>query len=140
MLPSHARKTLLAQHARLRELLTAAERSAAKVLAKQADATVFLAQVGELLVLLEDHNTAEEAILKPMLMSSDVLGPLRANRMFEEHAAEHVAFRIALSGKGADIVDGFADFAEELLAHMEAEERTFLSPAVLRDPAAADSA
>jgi hypothetical protein len=79
-----------------------------------------------------DHNDVEERLLEPFLSSSDAWGPLRVDRMLEEHAAEHAAFLAQLEGNTAEIAARFADFAEDLDAHMAAEERTFLSRRVLQ--------
>jgi hypothetical protein len=53
--------------------------------------------------------------------------------MFEEHAAEHASFREAMTGSALAIAARMAELAEDVDAHMAAEERTFLSPGVLRD-------
>jgi hypothetical protein len=42
--------------------------------------------------------------------------------------------RDVLSGSELEIARRMADFAEHLSAHMDAEERTFLAPTVLREP------
>jgi hypothetical protein len=53
--------------------------------------------------------------------------------MLEEHVAEHAAFWELLSGTQAEVAERIGELAEELDAHMAAEERTFLSPVTLRD-------
>ena len=53
--------------------------------------------------------------------------------MLEEHVAEHSAFWDYLKGTRGEVADKISDLAEELDAHMAAEERTFLSPVTLRD-------
>lgn len=142
MNPSEARQKLLQQHVRLRELVSEAGGLAARLL-------VVARELGDVVagsVLLEfrqaihglqeavaEHNACEEAVLEPVLRGADAWGPLRVERMFEEHKAEHAAFLNALSGDELDVAARFAELAEDLDAHMAAEERTFLSPAVLRD-------
>ena len=46
------------------------------------------------------------------------------------------AMRGALAGEDLDVAPRVADLVEELIAHMDAEERTFLHPAVLHPHAA----
>ena len=60
-------------------------------------------------------------------------GSLMVDRMLEEHVAEHAAFWELLSGTQAEVAERIGELAEELDAHMAAEERTFLSPVTLRD-------
>jgi iron-sulfur cluster repair protein YtfE (RIC family) len=141
MTPSQTRDKLLQQHARLRELMSAAAKLAARLLAAGAvDAAAtdealleFRGAVQDLRAAVAEHNETEEAILAPVLRAADAWGPLRVDRMIEEHAAEHAAFRAALAGDELDVAERMGDLAEELDAHMAAEERTFLSAAVLRD-------
>jgi hypothetical protein len=61
------------------------------------------------------------------------VGSLLVDRMLEEHVAEHAAFWEILSGTRGEIADPIDDLADEIDAHMLAEERTFLSPVTLRD-------
>ncbi|MEO8702775.1 MAG: hypothetical protein ABI867_22210 [Kofleriaceae bacterium] len=53
--------------------------------------------------------------------------------MLEEHLAEHAAFWELLCGSRAEVAGRIEELAEELEAHMVAEERTFLSSATLRE-------
>jgi iron-sulfur cluster repair protein YtfE (RIC family) len=79
-----------------------------------------------------EHNASEEALLVPILGEDATIGPARIARMIEEHAAEHAAFRAALAGAPEEVAIRLEELAEEIDAHMAAEERTFLSPGVLR--------
>jgi len=139
MLPSQARERLLRQHAGLRELLETAARLAGQVLADAAggaaphDRTELHAVLAKLQDAMAEHNAAEEALLEPMLLDGDAWGPQRVARMMEEHRGEHATFRAALSRDDLEVAAGLAELAEDLDAHMMAEERTFLSPGVLRD-------
>jgi iron-sulfur cluster repair protein YtfE (RIC family) len=132
MKPSEARAQLLAQHARIRALLEGAGTAARQVLAG-AGGVDFRRIADELRAALVEHNLAEEAVLEPILRAGDAWGPVRVSRMIEEHAGEHAAFREALDGTDGEVAARMADLAEEIEAHMLAEERTFLSPSVLRD-------
>jgi iron-sulfur cluster repair protein YtfE (RIC family) len=117
--PASARARLLYEHDRLRELLAAAV--AAPDLHRVLE---------ELRLAFAAHNASEEALLVPILEEDPAWGPARIARMMEEHVAEHAALRAALNSE--DVAARIADIAEEIEAHMAAEERTFLSPGVLR--------
>jgi acetoin utilization protein AcuB len=52
--------------------------------------------------------------------------------MLEEHAAEHAAFWRRIEASRHDIAANIEELSDELDAHMAAEERTFLSPLILR--------
>lgn len=131
--PSQARAHLLAEHAKLRAALARAERIAAEAL---AGATVAV-QLHEVLQQCRDlfaaHNESEERLLGPILLQDPAWGQARIDRMLEEHRAEHAEMRAALTGTDNDVAARVADLRELIEAHMDAEERTFLSRAVLRD-------
>ena len=67
-----------------------------------------------------------------VLAGTDRWGAKLVDRMAEEHIAEHAAFWELLSGTRTEVVARICELAEELDAHMAAEERTFLSPEVVR--------
>jgi iron-sulfur cluster repair protein YtfE (RIC family) len=140
MLPSKAREELLCQHAALRDLLGQATKLAGRVLASAAHGKPDVPDLPELHRVLArlqaamaTHNVTEEALLEPMLRDADAWAPQRIARMMEEHRGEHAVFCDALVGTDLVVAARLRDLAEELDAHMMAEERTFLSPAVLRD-------
>src|SRR5262245_16958696 len=132
MRPREARDHLLGQHRRLRELIAATEGVAARILAGEDASVAFQKALAELRTALAEHNWAEESLLEPLLAEGDAWAPKRTARMFEEHQAEHAALKDALSGPEREVAARMADFAEEITAHMDAEERTFLAPTVLR--------
>jgi iron-sulfur cluster repair protein YtfE (RIC family) len=133
MTPNETRQHLLRQHGWLRELLNEARALAAQLVDGKPVEDPLAKIIDRLARTLAEHNAAEEAILEPILRDADAWGPVRVKRMFEEHTGEHAAFRAALVGDTPTVAARIADLAEELEAHMDAEERTFLSPAVLRD-------
>ncbi len=133
MKPSEVRKQLLEQHTHLRELFAIAQGLAAKLLAGDMVAAELQAVLVDLRSAFAEHNTSEEKVLEPLLGSGDAWAPLRVKRMVEEHTAEHAAFRAALAGETIEVAARIAELAEDVDAHMLAEERTFLNPAVLRD-------
>lgn len=129
-----AREHLLGQHGRLRQLIGEAEGLAARMLAGQELGPSFRRVVDELRTVLAEHNWAEETLLQPILARGEAwAAEKRTERMFEEHQAEHAALREALAGPDLEVAARMADFAEELTAHMDAEERTFLAPSVLKE-------
>jgi iron-sulfur cluster repair protein YtfE (RIC family) len=126
---TQARTLLLAQHERIRLLLKTCIR-----LAKQhppdGELDIALQQLRD---ELGEHNRAETEIIGQLLRGPAAWGSLLVDRMFEEHVAEHAAFWELLSGTQAEVAGRIDDLAEELEAHMAAEERTFLSPLTLQD-------
>jgi hypothetical protein len=124
---------LLEQHESLRSHAGQCAALAGRLLAGEWVAPEFTAEVRRLRNLFLVHNQTEERMLEPFLAGSDASGPLRVDRMLEEHAAEHAAFLRGLDGSTSEVAARFADFAELLDAHMAAEERTFLSPRVIAE-------
>jgi iron-sulfur cluster repair protein YtfE (RIC family) len=131
------RNRLLAQHERIRADVAECRAFAQRL----RDGEPFTAELDLALARLrtdfDDHNRTETGLLLPLLLHDSAgrgtRGMLLAERMLEEHAAEHAAFWERLLGPLAAIAAGMAELAEELDAHMAAEERTFLSPVLLRD-------
>jgi len=122
-----ARQRLLAEHERIRNLLAEAEQ-----FADLRTPGAFGAAVATLYRALAEHNAAEELMLLPLLRDVDLFSEKRIERMSEEHAAEHAALRAVLaSGGEAELAAALSELAEELRAHLDAEERTFLHPHVL---------
>ncbi len=133
MEPSQARAELLAQHDRLRQLFTEVQASADRLRAGETGPADFQRRLAELRREFAAHNESEERLLEPILRLDFAWGPARIARMLEEHGAEHTSFRDALAGPELEVAARFADLVEEIDAHIAAEERTFLSPGVLRD-------
>jgi hypothetical protein len=127
------RLLLLAQHDRLREHAETCVRFAKFYECGELSA----ADLDRALETLRDdfavHNTAETQVVRELLQGPAAWGSLLIDRMLEEHVAEHAAFWELLSGTRAEIAARITDLADELEAHMAAEERTFLAPATLRD-------
>lgn len=128
-----ARTQLLAHHERLRQeledciALARRARSGAQV-TRELDDTL-----AQLRVDFSAHNEAETAIIRQLLHQSTAWGTMLIDRMFEEHIGEHAVFWELLSGTRGEMIERIEDLAEQLDAHMAAEERTFLSPGTLRD-------
>lgn len=133
MEPSRARALILEQHERLRRLLTETQALADRVLAGGGGVAALEQQLELLRTAFWDHNQSEEALLEPILRLDFAWGPARIARMLEEHGAEHAAIREALAGGALEVAARLVELVEDIDAHMAAEERTFLSPGVLRD-------
>ena len=130
---TEARSTLLAQHEQLRLLLETCTRLARQ----QRDGEPVIAELDQSLAELRDefadHNRMETALIGELLQGPAAWGVQMVERMLEEHIAEHSAFWELLSGTAEQVAERIGELAEELDAHMFAEERTFLSPMTLRD-------
>jgi hypothetical protein len=127
------RLRLLAQHDRLRTHLqtcTRLARLAGEGVSAGAELDAALAMLREELAA---HNETEAAVIGALLRGPAPWGRLMVDRMFEEHVAEHAAFWELLSGTRDQVVARIEELADELDAHMAAEERTFLAPGTLRD-------
>jgi iron-sulfur cluster repair protein YtfE (RIC family) len=131
---------MLEQHAGLRRRVDRCAELSVRLLRGEAVEVELAAELAHLREQFGAHVDAEERLLEPALSASDAWGPLRVGRMIEEHEAEHHAFTERLVGDTRAVAARFAEFAEELDAHIAAEERTFLSPKVLADAAAAQAA
>jgi iron-sulfur cluster repair protein YtfE (RIC family) len=132
MTPSQAREKLLAQHGRLRADLARCCALASGV--RHGEPVEALdAVLTQLRFDFVEHNATETAVVRPLLKDSPEWGAVLLDRMLEEHVAEHAAFWELLIGTAAEVATRMDDLAEELDAHMAAEERTFLSPLVLDD-------
>jgi iron-sulfur cluster repair protein YtfE (RIC family) len=127
------RLQLLAQHDRLRAHLEACTRLAKLAGAGEPADAELDAALASLRDEFAAHNEAETAIIGELLRGPAAWGKLLIDRMFEEHVAEHAAFWELLSGTRAEVAARIEELADELDAHMAAEERTFLAPGTLRE-------
>lgn len=127
------RRILLSQHERLRGHVLACTRLAKLFREGQQTGR----ELEEALELLREefnvHNETETAVVRKLLHGPSAWGSLLVDRMLEEHVAEHAAFWELLSGTHAEVAARIDDLADELEAHMAAEERTFLAPVTLHD-------
>jgi iron-sulfur cluster repair protein YtfE (RIC family) len=130
---TETRTTLLAQHEQLRCLLDTCTRLAQEQRAGEPVTAELDKALAELRDEFADHNQMETAVIADLLHGPAAWGSLLIDRMLEEHVAEHAAFWELLSGTQAEVAERIGELAEELDAHMAAEERTFLSPMTLRD-------
>jgi iron-sulfur cluster repair protein YtfE (RIC family) len=132
MSTEHARLQLLAQHARIRTHLERCARLAKLAGYNDLAGLELDAGLASLREELSAHNQAETAIIGELLRGPGPWNKLLIDRMFEEHVAEHAAFWELLAGTRAEIAARIDELADEIDAHMAAEERTFLAPGPLR--------
>jgi hypothetical protein len=126
-MPSDIRRALLEEHRRLRLLLDeieAVQHQLAAGAPVQAELAYALDQLRRALAAHNEHETRE---LETLLRDVDAWGPIRAELMLREHVAEHLDL--------LDVFDVLAmhEAVARLRAHMDTEERTFLSERVLHD-------
>jgi iron-sulfur cluster repair protein YtfE (RIC family) len=130
------RNTLLAQHERIREDVATCRRLSERFRAGEPVAAELDLALAQLRADFDEHNRTETGLLLPLLLHSSqgqgTRGTRLAERMLEEHAAEHVAFWQRIDGPRHEVAANINEVADELEAHMAAEERTFLSPLILR--------
>ncbi len=133
MNPSEARLELLGQHEHLRTQLSLCTRLATLYRAGEDVGSALDAALSELREDFATHNQTESTIIGRLLHGPSAWGSLLVDRMLEEHVAEHAAFWELLSGSRGEVAGRIDELAEELDAHMAAEERTFLAPVTLQE-------
>lgn len=132
MTPRTALTELLAQHGKLRDLMTACEELADAVDAGVCEPTKLLREVARLRIAFAAHNEFEEQVLRPVLLESDSFGPVRIESMIAAHVNEHRSMGARLKHE-APVTGELRATIADLRGHLEAEERYFLTARVLRD-------
>jgi iron-sulfur cluster repair protein YtfE (RIC family) len=138
MKPSEIRSRILAEHDDLRRRLTGLERLAAHFLSERppGDKALRMA-VRELAATLEEHLSMEEELLLPAILDVDCWGPIRAERMMEEHDGQRATInRLNDISRCADLTElarGAQALGKTLLEDMRREESELLHPDLLRD-------
>lgn len=127
---STARKRLLGQHHAIRGRVAECVAVAKRFRAGETNEVELEEALERMRTDLYQHNLSETQLLRPLLSRTRQWGQRLLERMIEEHVAEHVAMWNVMNQAAAVIAHELDDLAEELDAHMVAEERTFL--AVLR--------
>jgi hypothetical protein len=133
MTPATTRLHLIGQHDRLRVHVEACTRLAKLYLVGEDVGTELDLALEGLRDEFSAHNEAETRVIRELLHGPAAWGSLMIDRMLEEHVAEHAAFWEILQGTRNEVAARVEDLADELDAHMAAEERTFLAPATLHD-------
>ena len=127
-----ARTALIAQHDKIRMHLSECSELAQQLRTGHSVDVELSAALAQLRSELTEHNTAEADLICPLLDNSPGWGTLLVDRMWEAHLAEHAALWEMLVGSTSEVAARMDDLVDDLDAHMAAEERTFLSPLVLR--------
>ena len=133
MKPDAIRQILLSEHQRIREDIAHCRYLSSRLCDGDFVQEQFDAAMEKLRDDFSSHNDTEAALIGPLLAESPQWGALLIDRMIEEHVAEHGAFWDVLSRNPTEVAQRFDELIEDLEAHMAAEERTFLSPVVLRE-------
>jgi hypothetical protein len=132
--PSAVRRAFLDDHVRLRRSLRELEQLAERAIVNARFAPDVVEAARSFCVALDAHNDAEEGQLEDLLRTGDAWGSIRLENMLLEHLEEHRELREALTAPDAlSLSRAIPQFAEDLRAHMDHEEKTFLSAEVLRD-------
>jgi iron-sulfur cluster repair protein YtfE (RIC family) len=136
-----ARQNIRAQHDRIRSLLVRAGAVAEKALDGHSPSPDAVASaIGDIHTTITVHLAFEEDVLLPILDDDLPLGPERGRRLVEEHRRQ----RAMLEGLHREACVGpelptlaakLAFLTFWLLADMAEEERTFVTPEVIRDDA-----
>jgi hemerythrin HHE cation binding domain-containing protein len=134
-----ARRSILIQHKRIRTLLARAGEIAERALDQEAlPENAVASAIADIHATLEVHLTFEEKVLVDIFNDDLPLGPIRVARLRDEHARQ----RATLVGLHAEAKAGprvpmlaakLAFLTNWLLDDMIEEERTLLTPEVVRD-------
>ena len=127
-----ARTTLIAQHDKIRMHMSKCSELARQLRSGQTVDVELGVALAQLRSDFTKHNTTEADLIRPLLDDSPGWGTLLVDRMGEAHVAEHAALWEMLVGSTGEVAARMDDLVDDLDAHMAAEERTFLSPLVLR--------
>ena len=126
------------QHQHIRVLLQRAMATAEATLDGDSPRPQTAAVIEELRATMEGHLTYEERVLLPLLRSDPPLGPQRAENLLAEHRHQRqmlaaIHHEAQLYPRLATLSAKLSFLARWLLADMEEEERSLLSPEVVRE-------
>lgn len=138
MTNTELRNELLTQHDELRELVAVVRTAAEQALAGRAAVADLRAMLANLAAEVLSHNAFEERELHAVLPDIDAWGLLRDGRVTLHHTAEHQAISGGLEAArrqpaAAALAEQTLRITDELLDHLEREERELLASDVLRD-------
>ena len=134
-----ARQDIFFQHDRIRALLEKARAVADAALDGQSPSPDAVASaIGEIHTTMTTHLAFEEEVLLPILRDDLPLGPERAERLLEEHEGQRATLAVlnreaCLGPEVSTLAAKLAFLTSWLLADMAEEERTFVTPDVIRD-------
>ena len=136
--PSVLREKILAQHRDIEEMLEALDGAASELEAGKVEDPAWLRQAaGALGQVLEWHLAFEEHHLVPAIRESDGFGPVRAERLNEQHRSrrgslEHLV-RGVVSSDGGEVAGSVRSFTSAIRTDLRYEEENFLDAEILRD-------
>lgn len=136
--PSEIRSIILEEHGELRRRLAGIEALLDGLTrgdaAARRDLRASFATLCDLFIM---HIAHEEAILRPILADIDNWGPIRIERMDDEHVEQRKRVaelsKIPADADPGSYVDNVRAFVKDLRDDMDGEEIECLSPDVLRD-------
>ena len=128
MTPRQALQELLGQHSELRRIMDVCELLADQLDAGQIESADLEREVVRLRVTFDGHNEFEEKFLRPILREVDVFGEIRLDQMVADHVREH---RLTRGHLESSVTAELRLTLQGLRAHLETEERHFLSATVL---------
>ena len=136
--PSEIRQRVLAQHDLLRLRLQALNEGVDQLRAGNLSVEELRIRAWETLALLRAHVKDEERWLLPALMEADGFGPVRVEALRDEHQQQAKEMAETLEAlreaKGAEaLAEGVEGLVQRILDDMDEEERTYLSPNLLKD-------
>ena len=141
--PGQVRRRILSEHQDLRRLLTEVTRLAQEAREAAEDSGPASGALRDgtrrLHAMLMAHLDLEDRILVPAIRDADGFGPVRAQQLAAEHAAQREELEITLGavarafGSGAELATHVARFADRLQRDMDHEEKAFLTEELLRD-------
>jgi hypothetical protein len=133
-----ARRAVLEQHVELRRLLTM---GMAQAVASVRGEALAHEPLRSLVAMIRDmfvqHVADEEALILPILEDDLPLGPVRANRLREEHAAQRAEMEVLCNWpeeeSDLELALRFEGLGTALLDDIAHEERNLLTPEIIRD-------
>ncbi|MEZ4364524.1 MAG: hemerythrin domain-containing protein [Kofleriaceae bacterium] len=128
--PSNLLHELLEQHAVIRSFIKRCQELLEREESGDLQVQELVQAVSKLRWAVESHNRVEEQLLTPVLQETDAFGEQRVAQMVAEHKEEHARIGERLE---SPVADSLRRTLAELLEHLEAEERYFLTSRVLRD-------
>jgi hypothetical protein len=135
MRPDDIRDRISREHVQIRILACTVDADCRRVLdggsARLRDSALALTRA------LWDHLTVEDRLLVPELRKLDAWGPVRAERIAEEHARQREELanlaQLARSGPSEELAARTRCLIAVLREDMDAEERDLLSPELWRE-------